>query len=158
VPSPRAHRGRLRVHAGAGREIHAASFIANRVIVLEESLLSKPAELDRVVLHELFHFAWPRWGNPKRRAWEALLAGEIGRHARGEIGWSAESRKRALSPADREGRSRKWREYVCESFCDTAAWLAGGAPDHPECTLAAQFRAQRRRWLEGLLAKGRLRI
>ena len=28
---------------------------------------------------------------------------------------------------DIAGRTRHWREYCCESFCDTAAWLYSGS-------------------------------
>jgi hypothetical protein len=44
------------------------------------------------------------------------------------------------------GRTRRWREYCCESFCDTAAWLYSGMRRHPEFALAAQFSAPRRAW------------
>jgi hypothetical protein len=71
-------------------------------------------------------------------AYEQLLGAE---RAPGELGWSAEWRKLALTPAHRRDRSRAWREYCCESFCDTAAWLWSGLARHPEFTLAAQYRA-----------------
>ncbi len=57
----------------------------------------QPRELARILVHELFHFAWVRLGNPARRSYEALVREEWKRRARGELGWSAESRKRALS-------------------------------------------------------------
>jgi len=65
---------------------------------------------------------------------------------RGELGWSAEWRKSKLTPLDRRERTRKWREYCCESFCDTAAWLYAGVRTHAEFTLAAAGRAERREW------------
>jgi hypothetical protein len=43
-------------------------------------------------------------------------------------------------------RNRRWREYCCESFCDTAAWLYAGVARHEEFTLAAPLRAARRKW------------
>ena len=72
----------------------------------------------------------------------AELAGRV----RGELGWSAEWRKRALNPGDAKARTRRWREYVCESFCDSAAWMFSGVQAHPEYTLTLRSRLRRRRW------------
>jgi hypothetical protein len=98
------------------------------------------------VLHELFHFVWVRLGNPRRLAWEALLGAERESRARGEAGWSAEWRKRELSDQDGSARSRRWREYCCESFCDTAAFWAGGNDD--EITLSPKRLAARLEWFD----------
>ena len=69
------------------------------------------------------------------------------RRARGELGWSAESRKRLLSKSTvRTGGSPPWRDYLCESFCDTAAWMYSGVRRHPEYTLAARHRNRRAEW------------
>jgi hypothetical protein len=89
-----------------------------------------------------------RAGNPLRRSWERHLKTELAAHARGELGWSAEWRKDDLKPADIRLRSRQWRLYCCESFCDTGAWLYSGVARHPEFTLAARSRARRRDWFE----------
>jgi len=121
--------------------VHAGSFLRQRRIALS----STRAELPRILAHELFHFVWLRAGNPLRQSWEALLRAEHDGHAGGELGWSAEWRKLALQAADLR-RTRRWREYCCESFCDTAAWIYSGVPRHPEFTLAARFRARRRNW------------
>jgi hypothetical protein len=94
-------------------------------VLLDRDLLRDPAERRRIRLHEFFHFVWVRLGNPRRLAWEAFLAAEWKSRARGEAGWSAEWRKRLLSASDVARRSRTWREYCCESFCDTAAWVYG---------------------------------
>jgi hypothetical protein len=99
------------------------------------------AEFPRIFVHELFHFVWLRAGNPNRFAWEALMRRELDAGAGGELGWSAEWRKQAMAARDHRSRSRRWRDYCCESFCDTAAWLYSGAARHPEFTLAARFRA-----------------
>jgi hypothetical protein len=96
----------------------------------------------------LFHFVWLRAGNPLRRSWEAILKAEHAAHARGELGWSAEWRKQALRTADSRARSRRWREYCCESFCDTAAWLYSGVRRHPEFTLGRRSCSRRRLWFE----------
>ncbi len=126
--------------------------------MLESELLDQPMEFARIFLHELFHFVWLRAGNPLRRSWETLLEGELRRGARGELGWSADGRKRRLGPRARASRSRRWREYACESFCDTAAWLLGGAGEHGEFTLARRFRENRRCWFRTLLGRPALRV
>lgn len=110
-------------------------------MILETELLENRKELRRVLVHEIFHFVWLRLGNPARRSFEDLIAAERGR---GEAGWSAAARKAALTGADRAGRSRRWREYACESFCDTAAWFYTG--DHAECELGQRARGRRRAW------------
>jgi len=127
-------------------EVHAGAFLRERCIALDEELRRNPEELARIFVHELFHFVWVRLGNPRRRSWENLLAAECAAGAAGELGWSAEWRKRALQPRDRAARTRRWREYCCESFCDTSAWLYGGLADHAEFTLRVPWRAGRRRW------------
>jgi hypothetical protein len=136
----------LRSGGDKGLEVHAGSFIQRREIILESSLAERPAELARVLAHELFHFVWLRVGNPVRRSYETLLESEMIRQAWGELGWSAESRKKALRIGDRLRRSRRWREYVCESFCDSAAWLLAGLRAHEEFTLTLCHRRARRAW------------
>jgi hypothetical protein len=126
--------------------VHAGAFLRERRIAFDAALAGKPREFNRVLVHELFHFVWLRLGNARRRAYEDLLRREMLRGARGELGWSAEWRKRELAAADCEARSRRWREYACESFCDTAAWLYSGVRGHAEFTLARRFREDRRRW------------
>ena len=131
---------------GAGSPAHAATYLRQRRMVIEEALMADPEDFARIFVHELFHFVWLRLGNMKRRSYERLLAGEWRRRAGGELGWSAEWRKQKLHDGDVKLRSRRWREYCCESFCDTAAWLYGGVARHEEFTLAAPLRAARRKW------------
>jgi len=145
-PELTAWRGRLLESDERGEPVHAASFIRKRLIVLDAELRKHPRELERILTHELSHFAWVRLGNTVRRSWEDLLARETRRRARGELGWSAEWRKEDLSPEDWRRRTRRWREYVCESFSDTAAWLRAEGRAHDEFTLAACFRGTRKRW------------
>jgi hypothetical protein len=71
---------------------------------------------------------------------EAEFAGRV----RGEAGWSAEWRKRKLIQDDIARRSRFWREYCCESFCDTAAALNGKA--NQEVTLSRTRIRSRAAW------------
>jgi hypothetical protein len=134
--------------------VHAGSFLRQRRIAFN----CTQAEFPRVFAHELFHFVWLRAGNPLRRSWEALLNAELAAHARGELGWSAAWRKEALATSDRRRRDRRWREYCCESFCDTAAWLYSGVSRHPEFTLAARFRARRRLWFGKTLGNRELPV
>jgi hypothetical protein len=147
APALRAHRGKLLSgKSSPGEEVHAASLIRQRRIVLDAALRKKPAELERILIHELFHFAWVRLGNPGRRSFEELVGKELHERVRGELGWSAEHLKVALKRRDRAFRSRRWREYVCESFCDTAAWLLGRVRRHEEFTLPADARRRRGVW------------
>jgi len=149
APALRAHRGKLLSGKSApGNEVHAASLIRERRVILDSALKKQPAELARILTHELYHFVWVRLGNPARWSFEELLRREILSHAPGELGWSAERLKQGLHRRDRAVRSRRWREYVCESFCDTAAWLLTNFRDHEEFTLPRVWRCDRRAWFE----------
>jgi hypothetical protein len=132
----------LRDRRGA---VHGGSFLRERRMAFD----CTDAEFPRIFVHEVFHFVWLRAGNPLRLAWEGRMREEYGARARGELGWSAEWRRRGLAAADVAGRSRRWREYCCESFCDTAAWLYSGVRRHGEFRLAARFRVRRREWFRG---------
>ncbi|MEO8595709.1 MAG: hypothetical protein ABI759_20485 [Candidatus Solibacter sp.] len=123
------------------------AFLRERRIALDGT----PAEFSRILVHEVAHFIWLRLGNGVRLDYETLLCGEQAARARGELGWSAEWRKAALSADDRAQRSRRWREYCCESFCDTAAWLYSGVARHPEFTLAGRWRSRRKAWFSAAL-------
>jgi hypothetical protein len=124
--------------------VHAGSFLRERRIAFD----CTRAEFPRIFVHELFHFVWLRLGNPLRREFEGLLM--AGRCA-GELGWSAEWRRLALSPHDARERTRRWREYCCESFCDTAAWVYSGVGAHPEFSLCRKSRKVRREWFRKAL-------
>jgi hypothetical protein len=146
----------------------AATSIPRRLILLDAQLLRSRHDFDRILVHEIFHFAWLRLSNQARHAWEAVLQselnpraagglargelgrGELGRGelGRGELGWSAEWRKQKLTRADRARRSPAWRRYACESFCDSAAWLYAGLRNHDEFTLAQLYRRHRRAWFQ----------
>jgi hypothetical protein len=143
----------------------AATHIPRRVILLDAGLLDagpmeaklgdQAGEFERILVHEIFHFAWVRLSNQTRRSWEGILAAELAVRARGELGWSAEWRKDKLTRADVRGRRPAWRRYVCESFCDTSAWLCAGLRRHDEFTLGAAPRRIRRRWFVEQLLDGR---
>jgi hypothetical protein len=115
-------------------------------MVIEEALMADADGFARVFVHELFHFVWLRLGNAKRRSYERLVARELRGGTRGELGWSAEWRKRELTARDWVERTWRWREYCCESFCDTAAWRYAGVKGHKEFTLLAAARAARGEW------------
>jgi len=150
---------RVELRASLGPHL-AATHIPRRVILLDAGLLDagptdQPGEFERILVHEIFHFAWVRLSNQTRRSWEGVLAAELAGRARGELGWSSEWRKDKLRRADVRGRKPSWRRYVCESFCDTSAWLCAGLRRHDEYTLAAGARRIRRRWFaEHLLGGG----
>jgi hypothetical protein len=142
-----------------GQPVYAGSFIRKRQIVLDQELERQPRELARILVHELFHFAWVRLGNPARRSYEALVREEWKKRARGELGWSAESRKRELLKGSlRAADSPSWRDYLCESFCDSAAWIYSGVRRHSEYTLAARHRKRRAEWFKAEFQGGAIPI
>ena len=132
--------------------LHAASFIPQRYVVFHRDLFRRRVELGRILYHELCHFLWPRLGNRLRQGYEAMLQAEFDAGTRGELGYSAEWRKeklRAEGGAVRK-KTRLWREYVCESFCDTASYVLLGSErrgKHSEYTLSRAARERRRRWM-----------
>jgi hypothetical protein len=138
--------------------VHAGAFIRERRIAFDAGLAADPHEFARIFVHEVFHFVWLRLGNPRRWSYEALLRDELRNRARGELGWSAEWRKRALAAHDTGRRTRRWREYACESFCDTAAWMFSGVAAHREYTLARRFRERRRQWFQQSDVSNRISI
>jgi len=145
-PALSARRGGLLSSEAAGVPVHAATFLRERRIVLDSALASNRRELERILAHEICHFVWMRLGNARRRSYGTLIAAELRGRVQGELGWSAEWRKEKLKPRDRLDRTRRWREYCCESFCDTGAWILAGRGRHAEFTLPASQRALRRRW------------
>jgi hypothetical protein len=134
--------------------VHAGSFLRERRIALN----CTRAEFPRIFVHEVAHFIWLRLGNAARRSFEGLLQAELAAGARGELGWSAQWRKNALRPEEIADRKRHWREYCCESFCDTAAWQYSGKQRHPEFTLAARWRRPRAEWFATVLGNRTLSI
>jgi hypothetical protein len=136
----------VRIRRSLGPHLAATSILRREVLLDAETL--KPPEFERILVHEIFHFAWVRLSNAMRRDWERILTLEFQQHAHGELGWSAEWRKNKLASRDVTVRSRAWRLYACESFCDTAAWCFAGLREHEEFTLAARFRRLRRAWFE----------
>lgn len=150
-PELTAWRGKLLSGQAKGQPVLAGSFLRERSIIIDRDLLDKPPHLARIVLHEVFHFVWQRLGNPARLDWERVLREELASRVEGETGWSAEWRKAELRPRDIERRTRRWRHYACESFCDTAAWLFSGVSRHAELTLRGPGRRGRRLWFRKLL-------
>jgi hypothetical protein len=158
LPDLTTARGKLRSGAPGGTEVHAASYPRRREMVLDAALLRNEPELARILVHEIFHFCWFRLGNALRASYGDLLEWEVKAGARGELGWPSESVKQKLRRADWSSRSLRWREYTCESFCDTAAWLYAGLSQHPEWSLPARFRRRRARWFGELTVQRSLVI
>lgn len=143
IPPLRGRPLRVELRRSLGPHLAAASIPVRRIL-LDREVLNTPGEFERILIHEIFHFAWVRLSNARRRSWEEVLRAEPS--ASGELGWSAEWRKRKLDRRDRKDRTPAWRRYACESFCDTAAWLYAGAQRHSEFTLGVRFRRPRRAW------------
>ncbi len=136
-----------------------ASNLHKRDVVLDTGLRAQPKELRRILIHEMFHFAWARLGNPTRQSYTRLIEAELERGARGELGWSAQVRKDALREMPPARRPlRQWRDYVCESFCDTAAWLYSGIRSHQEFTLAPRYSKLRAVWFAECFRRRKLLI
>jgi hypothetical protein len=145
---------RVEIRRSLGSHLAGAS-IPQRLILLDEAVLARRGEFERILIHELFHFVWVRLSNQKRLAWEQVLAAELRARVKGELGWSAEWRKETLTLADPRLRTTKWRRYACESFCDSAAWMFAGLRAHDEFTLAAASRHERRRWFTEQFSESR---
>ena len=144
---------RVEMRRSLGSHLAGAS-IPQRLILLDVAVLARRGEFERVLIHELFHFAWVRLSNRNRVAWEQLLASELRDRVKGELGWSAEWRKETLTLADARLRTPRWRRYACESFCDSAAWMFAGLHAHDEFTLATPCRRLRRRWFKEQFSVG----
>lgn len=151
-----AHRGKLLSGiAETGTPVHAASFLRERRIVLDEALCDSDSRLQLILTHEIAHFLWWRLGNRRRREFTALLVRERIHCARGELGESAEVAKESLKRSQESLNTQRGKYYVCESFCDTAAWMYARVPRHESYQLADRWRRLRRVWflsLEGLSA------
>jgi hypothetical protein len=152
LPELTAHRGKLLSRADRGTPVYAATYIRRRRMVLEASLLAHPAALRFIFVHELFHFVWVRLGNRMRHEYSDLLSREMARNARGELGESSLVKKAELKRRFESSPScALWRDYICESFCDSAACILTGAPVHDGLKLATRWIAIRRDWFEGYL-------
>ena len=77
----------------------------------------------------------------------ALVETELVAGARGEMGESADGWKVGIAAGG------DMKTYICESFCDTAAWLYSGVKQNRELTLAARWKGRRRAWFDSLLAR-----
>lgn len=142
---------------------HAVSFIPERYVVLDAALFHRRVELGRILYHELCHFLWPRLGNPSREKFAALLVREFRQGIKGELGYSSEWRKAKLT-AGGTGQSRRrflgrqWREYVCESFCDTGSFVLLDRErrrNHSEYTLSGMARDRRcSQWSQLVFGRG----
>jgi len=140
-----------------GSEVHASTFLHRRLIILDSALLRNRPERERILAHEIFHFVW--WKAPAiRAAYADRIHQEFASGIKGEMGWSAEWRKLELKPADLKHHTRRFRDYLCESFCDSSACLLLRISRHPEITLPARARRARRNFFEAYVAGRRLKI
>ena len=154
-----AHRGTLPPQLRNGdRSTQAVSYVREKVIVLRQRLFRQRWLGQRLFYHELCHFLWPRLGVRARKRFVRHLECERARGLRGELGYSAQYRKARLLRNTGAGakhlfrtifQGQAWREYACESFCDTGAYaLARAAGSRPalrsvEFTLGARRRPAR---------------
>lgn len=145
-PHLTAYRGNLLSKSPKGDAVYAGCFLRKRKIILDEQMLRTPRVLERIFVHEVFHFVWSKLGSKLRASFEDLLYEEARNGVVGELGWSAESMKLQLANSDMENGTRRWKDYACESFCDTAGWLFGRARQYSEMTLGCEERDARRRW------------
>ncbi len=157
-PNLRAFRGKLLSLEARGQEVHAASFLPERRIVLDSALLRNPGERDRILAHEIAHFIWWKAGSVRRQQYRELVIEELVAGVPGEMGWSAESRKVRLGERHRREATRSFREYLCESFCDTVSACILSLSIHDEITLPKRERDRRLRWVGGFLASRPVRI
>lgn len=146
-----AYRGRLFSCTERGTPVYAASFIRRRSVVLESALLRTPRLLRAIVVHELAHFVWTRLGNLPREQFSALLLQEWLRGARGELGESAAVHKAGLPESAVMEKNRRWRDYVCESFCDTSSAFLVPGNLYPGPRLAGRFVQRRQEWFSEYL-------
>ena len=126
--------------------------------MLDEQMLRTPRVLERIFVHEVFHFVWSKLRNELRCSYEDMVIDEFENNTLGELGWSAESMKLQLTKWDRKKRTRRWKDYICESFCDTAGWLFGSARQYSEMTLGREERDARRRWFREHVIDGSFSI
>jgi len=103
---------RVEVRRSLGSHL-AATSIPRRLILLDAAVFARHGDFERILIHELFHFVWVRLSNQQRRAWEEVLGNELRARAKGELGWSAEWRKDALTRTDARRRTPRWRRYAC---------------------------------------------
>jgi hypothetical protein len=151
-PDLRAYRGKLLSGSSEkGHVVHAASFLPERRIVLERQLLIQSRDLRLILTHELFHFVWRRLGNRVRAEFDSLIRSEFRSRARGALGESSGVAREPLTDQDAVIRSQKWKNFVCESFCDTAAWLHAGVAESEHFRLAQRWKRVRGTWFAGLI-------
>jgi hypothetical protein len=149
LPELTAHKDKLLSGQERGTAVYAATFIRQRRIVLESGLLARPAALRFIFVHEVFHFVWSRLGNTRRNEYVRLVAQEVASNARGELGESSSVKKEELRGDSAISSSPAvWRDYACESFCDSAAFLFTGVVVHEGAKLGKTWIAFRRKWFE----------
>lgn len=112
--------------------------------------MSEPRDLRLIFAHEIYHFAWWRLGSNRRAEYDSLLRAELAASARGELGESSSVAKREHVSRECPNGGNSWKQYVCESFCDTGAWLFSGVDELRNFQLAAKWRIKRASWFRSL--------
>ncbi len=159
MPLPPLKGAPIRVLVRPDLGVHLAqTSIPWRTIWLDRQVLVDRGDFERILIHEIFHFAWVRLSNEARWEWEEILASEFRRRIRGELGWSAEWRKLKLTNRDVTRRTPAWRRYICESFCDSAARMYSGLEQHDEFTLPSSAVKRRRKRMDQILATNGVRL
>lgn len=159
MPLPPLKGAPIRVLVRRDLGVHLAqTSIPWRTIWLDRQVLVDRGDFERILIHEIFHFAWVRLSNEARWEWESVLASEFKRRVRGELGWSAECRKLKLTMRDVTRRTPAWRQYVCESFCDSAARIYSGLEQHDEFTLPSSAVKRRKARMHRILATRGVRL
>lgn len=130
--------------------MYAASFLRQRKIILERALLRNRGTFRLILIHELFHFVWPRLGNGSRKSFEAVLLEESRRGARGDLGESSGVTKELLPRSSANEKPGPWRDYVCECFCDTAAWFYTRREADDLFSLAKRWKDRRKAWFDAM--------
>ena len=125
----------------AGNAAHAATFIRDRLIVLDEDL-QKDSRGARCAFCSMNCCTSSGCG----RETGAASHGKTSCAKNGKRAFAANADGRPsgarmqLRAVDVRVRTRAWREYCCESFCDTGAWFCGGG--EKEVTLAPALPAR----------------
>src|ERR671914_591869 len=71
-PHLTAYKGKLLSKSPKGDAVYAGSFLRERKIVLDETMLRTPRVLERIFVHEVFHFVWSKLGNNLRTSYEEI--------------------------------------------------------------------------------------
>ena len=72
-PMLTAYKGKLLSKSHKGNAVYAGSFLRKRRIILEEQMLKTPRVLERIFVHEVFHFVWSKAPKALRESYAQLV-------------------------------------------------------------------------------------